>query len=223
MIIATANAIRPSSSAAAKPMNSRPCWLSAAAGLRIALSRDEPNTLPTPIAAAPTPTAARPAPITWAEARSMKSLLGFEGLVKVDGVVDVERGQQREHVGLDGADQHLQRHHAGDEHEREQADRRADAAGVEALDDEAAEHLDEDVARDHRDEQPQREAERAHHEGEQLYEEDERQQDHRRAVRDEQREETEAVPPEADDQHDREADDRHHPGDGELARHRERL
>jgi hypothetical protein len=34
MIIATAKAMRPRSSAAAKPMNSRPCWLSAAAGLR---------------------------------------------------------------------------------------------------------------------------------------------------------------------------------------------
>ena len=31
MIIATAKAIRPNSSAAAKPMNRRPCWLSAAA------------------------------------------------------------------------------------------------------------------------------------------------------------------------------------------------
>src|SRR5258707_4275897 len=32
---------------AAKPMNKRPCWPSAAAGLRSALSRNEPNTLPT--------------------------------------------------------------------------------------------------------------------------------------------------------------------------------
>src|SRR3954452_3311576 len=117
MIIATANAIRPSSSAAAKPMNSRPCWLSAAAGLRIALSRNEPKTLPTPIAAAPTPTAARPAPITWADARSM--IFSFERslLVKVDGVVDVQRRQEGEDVGLDRADQHFQRQHAGDEHE----------------------------------------------------------------------------------------------------------
>src|SRR3954465_9714371 len=176
MIIATAKAMRPSSSAAAKPMNRRPCWLSAAAGLRMALSRNEPNTLPTPIAAAPTPTAARPAPITWAEARSMKSLLGkiLERLVKVDRVVDVERGQQREHVGLDGADQHFERHHPGDEHEREQADRRADAAGIEALHDEAAEHLDQDMAGDHRHEQPERQAERADHEREQLDQEDER-------------------------------------------------
>ena len=32
-MIATTNAMRPSSSAAAKPMNRRPCWLSAAAGI----------------------------------------------------------------------------------------------------------------------------------------------------------------------------------------------
>ena len=44
-IIATTNASSPRSSAAAKPMNRRPCWLSAAAGLRSALSRNEPKTL----------------------------------------------------------------------------------------------------------------------------------------------------------------------------------
>src|SRR6187399_83120 len=119
MIMATANAIRPRSSAAAKPMNKRPCWPSAAAGLRIALSRNEPNTLPTPMAAAPTPMAARPAPITLADARSMKILLcdSVERLVKVDRVVDVQRRQQGEDIGLDGADQDFQRHHADDEDE----------------------------------------------------------------------------------------------------------
>src|SRR4051794_3832845 len=127
MIIATAKAIRPSNSAAAKPMNRRPCWPSAAAGLRIALSRNEPKTLPTPMAAAPTPIAARPAPITLADARSMifSFVKPLKRLVKVDRVVDVERGQKREHIGLDGADQQLQRHHADDEDERKQADRRA--------------------------------------------------------------------------------------------------
>ena len=53
MSSATANAIRPSSSASAKPRNRRPCWPSAAAGLRSALWRNEPNTKPTPMAAAP--------------------------------------------------------------------------------------------------------------------------------------------------------------------------
>src|SRR5436190_20485110 len=159
MIIATANAIRPRSSAAAKPMNRRPCWPSAAAGLRIALSRNEPNTLPTPMAAAPTPIAARPAPITFADARSMIFSLGkrLNRLVKVDRVVDVERGQKSEDIGLDGADQHLQRHHADDENERQQADRRAcHAARVDSADDEASEHLDEDMAGDHRPEQSKR-------------------------------------------------------------------
>src|SRR3712207_2701724 len=119
MIIATANAISPSSSAAAKPMNRRPCWPSAAAGLRIALSRNEPNTLPTPIAAAPTPIAARPAPITFAASRSMINSLvkAFERSVKIDCVVDVERRQESEHIGLDRADQQLQRHHSDDEDE----------------------------------------------------------------------------------------------------------
>ena len=51
-------------------------------------------------------------------------------LVKVDRVVDVERGQEGEDIGLDRADQHFQRQHAGDEHEREQADQRPEAAGV---------------------------------------------------------------------------------------------
>src|SRR4028119_2097306 len=135
MIIATAKAMRPSSSAAAKPMNRRPCWLSAAAGLRIALSRNEPKTLPTPTAAAPTPIAARPAPMTWAEAKSMTISLGKVGskLVKVDRVVDVERRQKSEDIGLDRADEDLERHHSDDEDEGEAADRRADSARVDAL------------------------------------------------------------------------------------------
>src|SRR6476661_5908682 len=216
MIIATTKAIRPSSSAAAKPMKSRPCWPSAAAGLRIALFRNWPKTMPTPMAATPTPIAARPAPITLADARSMRFsfVKRLKSLVKVDCIVDVERGQQGEHIGLDRADQQLQRHHADDEDEAQYADRRAgETARAQAADDEIAEHLDEDVAGDHRHEQSQREAERTHHEGEQLDHEDERQEHLGRAVGDEEREEMELVPPEADDQHDREADDRHYAGD----------
>src|SRR3982750_2320132 len=100
MIIETTNAIRPSSSARAKPMRTRVNWLSEAAGLRTALSRNGPQTLPTPMAAAPTPMAARPAPMTWAEARSITKLLGLN-LVKIDRVVEIDRGQQSEDVGLD--------------------------------------------------------------------------------------------------------------------------
>src|SRR6202008_305484 len=61
-IIATTNASRRRSSAAAKPMKRRPCWPSAAAGLRSALSRNEPKTLPTPVAAMPAAIAGSPGP-----------------------------------------------------------------------------------------------------------------------------------------------------------------
>ena len=63
MSMATANAIRPSSSAAAKPMYIVAVWPPAAEGLRSAPCKNEPNTKPTPAAAAPTrtifPTASR--------------------------------------------------------------------------------------------------------------------------------------------------------------------
>src|SRR5688500_4517946 len=130
MIIATANAIRPSSSAAAKPMNSRPCWPSAAAGLRSALSRNDPKTLPTPIAAAPTPIAAKPAPITCAEVRSISQNAFVGTLVEVDRGVEVKRGQQREDVRLDGADQQLERSHEDEEQETQDADADAHRAAV---------------------------------------------------------------------------------------------
>src|SRR3954465_5949684 len=128
MIIAMAKAIRPRSSAAAKPMNSRPCWLSAAAGLRSELCRNEPKTKPTPSAAAPTPIAARPAPMTLADARSicLNSSWKRLGLVKVDGVADVQRRQNCEHISLDRSYQQLER--ADERHEQEAQDRNRDPA-----------------------------------------------------------------------------------------------
>src|SRR6187402_3585818 len=148
MIMATANAIRPRSSAAAKPMNRRPCWPSAAPGLRSAPSRNEPNTLPTPSAAMPTPMAARPAPITFADAKSMivfPSSYSLD-LVQIDGVVEIQRRQKREDIGLDRRNQQLQRRNADDHDEAQHADRDAQhAAGIEALHDEACEHVEQDV------------------------------------------------------------------------------
>src|SRR5205814_6635795 len=43
---------------------------------------------------------------------------GVETLVKVDRIVDVQRGQKGEHERLDGADQQLQRVDEDDEQER---------------------------------------------------------------------------------------------------------
>src|SRR5689334_2247719 len=150
MIIATAKAMRPRSSAAAKPMNRRPCWPSAAAGLRSALSRNEPNTLPTPRAAMPTPIAARPAPRSLAAFASMVNYsLCFlrQVLVKVDRVVEIKARQQREDVGLDRGDQQLEGADPDHQDEARQADHRGDpqGLGVEAVDDEAGQHLQQDV------------------------------------------------------------------------------
>ena len=132
--------------------------------------------------------------------------------MKIDRVVDVERREQCENIGLDRADQQLERADPGDEHERQQADRRSHrAVGVQTDDDEIAEHLDQDVACDHRHEQSQRQAERPHQERDELDRHDQQLEQERRAGRHEQREEVEAMLPEADDQHDSEADDRHHP------------
>src|SRR3990170_6895958 len=49
----------------------------------------------------------------------------LETLVKVDRVVEVERRQKREHIGLDGADQQLERGHENDEQEAQCADAEA--------------------------------------------------------------------------------------------------
>ena len=48
----------------------------AASGLRKAPCRNEPKTMPTPIAATPIPIAATPAPMTFADARSMMYSVG---------------------------------------------------------------------------------------------------------------------------------------------------
>ena len=69
--------------------------------------------------------------------------------------------------------------------------------------------------------QSQREAERADEERYELDRGDQPQQPPGRAVRDEKREEMQAVAPETDDQDDREAQDREKTGDREVARHGE--
>ena len=73
------------------------------------------------------------------------------------------------------------------------------------------------MTRHHRDEQSQREAERAHHEGDELDRRDEGDHRQRGAVRHEQTEELEPVLPETDPKYDRERDDREDTGNGEVA------
>src|SRR3954462_11263592 len=98
--------------------------------------------------------AARPAPITWADASSIFMLLekGLCCLVKIDRVTDVKRRQQCENISLDRADQQLERVHEDNQNEGDR--RNAIARGrlaVDPLDDEIAEHVEQDVAREHGD------------------------------------------------------------------------
>ena len=67
--------------------------------------------------------------------------------MQVDRVIDVKRRQQCEDIGLDRGNQQLERADSGDEQEAEDRDHRSHHAfRIEAGDDEASEHLDEDVA-----------------------------------------------------------------------------
>ena len=89
-------------------------------------------------------------------------LVKIRGLVKIDGVVDVKRRENREDVGLDRATSSSSALTNDDEQEAQ--DTRSPMPpplGVERLDDEIAEHVEQDVTGEHRDERPQPEAERA--------------------------------------------------------------
>src|SRR5437762_6227687 len=165
--------------------------------------------------------AARPAPMTLAEARSIWVTPFEKRLVKVDRVVDVQRREDSENIGLDRRDEQLERTDERDEQEAE--DRNADpaAAGVEALHDEIAEDVEQNVPREHGDEGTKPEAERPHHERDEL---DREQQDlgyQGHPGWHEQREEVQPVLPEADTEHDRKADQRHDTRDRELTGHGE--
>src|SRR3546814_9899460 len=147
--------------------------------------------------------ATRPAPISFATSASMivnsfSKLLGCKTkLVKVDRVVYVERGQKSENISLDNGDKNFQRADADHQGVARYADRQAIAnAGICAVDDEAAQHLEQNVSGRHRDKYPKAEAERTHHEGNQFDQEDERDHRQRRAMRHKKREEMQLMQPE---------------------------
>src|ERR1043166_2461770 len=90
--------------------------------------------VPTPTPAPPMPMQAMPAPMYFAATGSMfvsSSLLllrecGGPSVARVNGVVEVDAGQDREHVGLQEGDQKLER---GEDHDHDQRQRGAEPAG----------------------------------------------------------------------------------------------
>src|SRR5262245_37141726 len=152
-------------SVSAKPSSTLPNTRGAASGLRSAPDTKLPKMLPMPT---PTPAramVARPAPMSLAaEASILNSFRVDETRLKreatpsvaeMDGVVEIEAGQDREHVGLQEGDQQFETRQHNDEDERRPTAQEAHH------DHEAAEHLQHGVAGQHVGEQADRQAERA--------------------------------------------------------------
>src|SRR5258707_3215264 len=108
--------------------------------------------MPTPAPAPPMPMQAMPAPMYFAATGSMRKLLfevgrSFGSVTRMDGVVEVDAGQDGEHIGLEERDQQFergQRHHHG-----ERQGRAGDPGNAKAAEqrDEARERLERNVSR----------------------------------------------------------------------------
>src|SRR6476646_9328080 len=180
-------------SVSAKPSSTLPNTRGAASGLRSAPATKLPKMLPMPT---PTPAraiVARPAPMSLAAEASM--VLSPSLVMQMNGVVEIEAGQDREDIGLQESDQQLE---AGEDHDEGE---RRPAAQDAHHHHEAAEHLQHGVARQHVGEQSDREAEGTHEVGDHLDRHQDDQQPGRHARRHEEGQEMRAVAGKADDRH----------------------
>src|ERR1051325_2340715 len=121
---------RPVASASAKPRNAN--GVTCAAGLRASELMSAENTLPMPIPAPTRAMQARPAPIIFAAARSISiPLVGsVRSLMQMNGVAQIEAGQ-------DGEDVSLQHRHQQFEEDEQHVDAQRDDAEDSHADDEA--------------------------------------------------------------------------------------
>src|SRR6185312_11597422 len=141
---------------------------------------------------------------------------------RMKGVVEIDAGQDREHVGLQERDQQFERGQCDGERERQHAADPADGAERDAEhDDEAREHLQRDVASQHGGEQSHAVRDRPQEEREDFDEYDEGHDEDRNARRHEYLEEFQAVPVNAVEQDDEEHQQRERHGDDDVARDRE--
>src|SRR6187402_681187 len=142
----------------------------------------------------------------------------------MNGVVEVDAGQDRKHVGLQERDQNLESIQRDRERQRQHAADPAKGAEREAEHgDEAREHLQRDVAGQHVGEQTDAVRDRPQEERQDFDEHDQRQDVDRHAGGHENLEELEAVlvdPVDQDGEEDQEGQRR---GDDDVARNRERV
>src|SRR5712672_4421065 len=136
--------------------------------------------MPTPAPAPPMPMQAMPAPMYFAATGSMRKLLfevarWFESVTRMDGVVEVDAGQDGEHIGLEERDQQLERGQRHHESERQGRTKDPEDAKAAEQRDEAREHLERDVPRQHVGEQAHAVRDRPRQERQHLDEYDQRQ------------------------------------------------
>src|SRR5262245_55563279 len=112
MMSATTRPNRPVASASAKPSRRLANCAGAADGLRKAPCRSLPKIAPMPTPAPTSAIEASPAPINFAADGSMSSLLRtmlrWNLVMHVKRVVEIDAGQDGEHIGLEERDQDFQ-------------------------------------------------------------------------------------------------------------------
>src|SRR5712671_6544144 len=126
----------PVASANAKPRNAKGCTWACDAGLRATEVIRAENTLPMPTPAPTSAMQARPAPIILAEARSIVRFLFCReksGLMQVEGVAQIQAGQDRKHIGLQHRHQQLEADQRDVDRQREER-QEPDAGGEPAED-----------------------------------------------------------------------------------------
>src|SRR6185437_4274380 len=143
-------------------------------------------------------------------------------MARVNSIVEIDAGEDGEHVGLQERHQRLERYQDDDHRERQHAAGPAERAhGATHQDDEAGEHLQRDVAGQHVGEQAHAMRDRARNKRQDFDRDDQRQDIDRHAFRYEQVEEVKAVPPQSVSQHGQEHGERERGGDDDVAGNRE--
>src|ERR1035441_2415507 len=184
--------------------------------------------MPTPTPAPPMPMQAMPAPMYFAANGSIyptpsgSTFPVGPSVARVNRIVEIDAGKNGEHASLQERHQRLEREKNDDHGERQHAAGPAERAhGAAHQDDEAGEHLQRDVAGQHVSEQTYAVRDRPRHEREDLDKDDQRQDVDRHALRNEQIEEVQPVPPQSVDQHGQEHRDCQGGGDDDVAGDRE--
>src|SRR5262245_61208690 len=140
-------------SVSAKPSSTLPNTLGAAAGLRSAPETKLPKMLPIPTPTPASAMVANPAPINFAASASIVVVLSFRprlmSVMHMHRIVEIDAGENREHIGLQHRDADLQAgerdgegegQDAADDANADQAER-AGAQQAQQGHDKAAEHL----------------------------------------------------------------------------------